>query len=133
MGLAYNLDKCVVTRITRKRNSSILSLAISLYEAGGHAFAVVSSQKDLGVIVTDKLTWSSHISECVVAKANRKLGFLRRNCADIGTNIKRTLYLSFVPSHLSCAIEVWAPQTTGPSFTYSSGCSTSGNSFYFEL
>ena len=46
-GLAYNLDKCVVTRITRKRNSSILSLAISPFEAGGHALAVVSSQKDL--------------------------------------------------------------------------------------
>ena len=27
-GLAYNLDKCVVTRITRKRNSSIRSLAV---------------------------------------------------------------------------------------------------------
>ena len=110
-GLAYNLDKCVVTRITRKRNSSIPSLATSPYEAGGHALAVVSSKKHLGVIVTDKLTWNSHI-ECVVAKANWKLGFLRRNCADIGTNSKRTLYLSFVRSHLGCACEVWAPQTT---------------------
>ena len=60
-GLAYNLDKCVVKRITRKRNNSIPSLAIRPYEAGGHALAVVSSQKDLGVIVPDKLTWSSHI------------------------------------------------------------------------
>ena len=40
------------------------------------------------------------------------LGFLRRNRADIGTNSKRTLYISFVPSHLGCASEVWAPQTT---------------------
>ena len=55
-GLAYNLDKCVVTRITKKRNSSIPSLAISLHEAGGHDLPVVSSQKDLGVIITDKLT-----------------------------------------------------------------------------
>lgn len=40
------------------------------------------------------------------------LGFLRRNCADIGNNSKRTLYLSFVRSHLCYASEVWAPQTT---------------------
>ena len=110
-GLAYNLDKCMVTRITRKRNSSLPSLATSPYEAGGHALLVVSSQKDLGVIVTDKLTWSSHI-ECVVAKANRMLGFLRRNCADIGTNSKRSLYLSFVRAHLGYASEVWAAQTS---------------------
>ena len=86
------------------------SLATSPYEAGGHALAVVSSQKDLGVIVTDKLMWSSHI-ECVVAKANRKLGMLRRSCADIRTTSKRTLYLSFLRSHLGYASEVWAPQT----------------------
>ena len=110
-GLAYNLDKCVVRRITRKRNSSIPSLATSPYEARGDALAVVFSQKDIGFLVTDKLTWSSQI-ECVVAKANRMLGFLRRNCADIGTDSRRTLYLSFVRPHLGYASEVWAPQTT---------------------
>ena len=71
----------------------------------------VPHTKEFGVIVTDKLTWSSHI-ECVVAKANRMLGFLRRNRADIGTNSNRALYISFVPSHLGYASEVWAPQTT---------------------
>ena len=40
------------------------------------------------------------------------LGFLRRNRADIGTNSNRALYISFVPSHLGYASEVWAPQTT---------------------
>jgi len=110
-GLSYNLDKCVVSRITRKRKSAIPSLAVSPYEAGGHPLAVVSSQKDLGVVVTNKLTWSSHIVVSV-AKANRMLGFLRRNCADIGTHSKRTLYLSFVRSHLGYASEVWSPQTT---------------------
>ena len=75
-GLAYNLDKCVATRITRKRNSSLPSLAVSPYEARGHAaFAVVSSQKDFEGIITDKLTWSSHI-EWVATKANQMLGFL---------------------------------------------------------
>lgn len=109
-GLSYNLDKCVVMRISRKRISSVPSLAVSPYVAGGCALAVVPSQKDLGVTITNKLTWNVHI-ECVVAKANRMLGFLRRNCANIGTDSKRTLYMSFVRSHLGYASEVWAPQS----------------------
>lgn len=98
-------------RITRKRNSPIPSLVDSPYEAGEHALVVISSQKDLRVIITDKLTWNSHI-ECVVAKANWMLGFLRWNCADIGTDSRRTLYLSFVRSHLGYASEVRASQST---------------------
>ena len=97
-GLAYNLDKFVVTRITRKRNSSIPSLAISPYEAGGHALAVGSLQKDLRVIVTYNLHGA------LTSKGNRMLGFLLWNCADIGTNSKRTLYLSFVRSHFKATL-----------------------------
>src|SRR6056300_1248344 len=74
-GLNFNLDKCVVMRTSRKRISSALSLTINPYIAGGHALEVVSSQKDLGVLVNNKLTWTSHI-ESIVAKANRMLGFL---------------------------------------------------------
>ena len=110
-GLSYNLDKCVIMRISRKRISSVPSLSVSPYEVGGHTLTVVPSQKDLGVTITNKLTWNVHI-ESIVAKANRMLGFLRRNCANIGTDSKRILYLSFVRSHLGYASEVWAPQTT---------------------
>ena len=109
-GLAYNLDKCVVTRITRKRNSSIPSLAIGSYEAGGHVLSVVSS-KGPRVIVTDKLTWSSHI-ECVVAKANRMLGFSVGIVLTLGLIARERYIFRFVRSHLGYASEVWAPQTT---------------------
>ena len=48
------------------------------------------------------------------SQSQQDVGFSpgRRNCADIGTNSKRTLYLSFVRSDLGYASEVWAPQTT---------------------
>ena len=69
---------------------------------------MVPSQKDL---VTNKLSWSPHIS-LIVAKASRMLGFLRRHCStNVGTNQKRLLYLTFVRSHLGYASEVWAPQS----------------------
>lgn len=58
------------------------------------------------------ITWDFHISS-VVAKANRKLGFLWRHfgSACLGADCKRLLYLAFVWSQLGYASEVWAPQS----------------------
>lgn len=111
-GLSFNIKKCVAMRISRKRKSPIPSLATRPYTLGGQALAEVSSQKDLGVNVTDKLTWSLHI-KVTVAKANKMLGFMRRHCVvNIGVDRKRLLYLTLVRSHLGYASEVWAPQTS---------------------
>ena len=43
----------------------------------------MDSEKDLGVTVSNNLTWSLHFS-IVVAKAYRILGFLRRHRASHG-------------------------------------------------
>ena len=111
-GLSFNSSKCEVLRISRKRTSPLPSLAASPYTIGDHALAVVPSQKDLGVMVNDKLTWNLHTSY-VVAKANKMLGFLRRHFggAYVGPDRKRLLYLSLVRSQLGYASEVWAPQS----------------------
>ena len=72
-----------------------------------------ATQNDLGILVSNDLKWSSHVIN-IVAKANRMLGFLRRNCFHItDVNARRLLYLSLVRSHLSFGCEIWAPQ--GPS------------------
>ena len=111
MGLFFNLGKCESSRFSRKRNSPVPSLEETPYTPGGHTLTVVPSQKDLEITVTNKLSWSPDTS-LIVAKANRLLGFLRRNCSTyVGTNQKRLLYLTFVRSHLGYASEVWAPQS----------------------
>ena len=74
----FNTSKCEVLRISRKRSSSLLNLAVSPYTLDDFPLGAVATQKDLGVSVTNTLTWGFHISS-VVAKANRKLGFLRRH------------------------------------------------------
>ena len=48
------------------------------YALHGHTLSRVTSAKYLGVTITDDLKWDSHISE-ICAKANRTIGFLRRN------------------------------------------------------
>ena len=44
----------------------------------GTDFENVESIKYLGVTITNDLRWNTHVSN-VCTKANRKLGFLRRN------------------------------------------------------
>lgn len=63
-------------------------------------------------MINDKLTWSLHIPY-VVAKANKILGFLRRDFggAYVGPDRGKLLYLSLVRFQLCYASEVWARET----------------------
>ena len=68
---------CANLRVSRKHISPVYS-----YSLDGTSLKVVSSVKDLGVMVTKDLTWSNHV-RYVTAKANRMLGFIKKNCAGI--------------------------------------------------
>ena len=71
------------------------------------------TQKDLGILVSESLKWSSHINN-LISKANKMLGFVRRICFYLANvNCRRLLYLTLVRSQFSHGSEVWAPQ--GPS------------------
>ena len=64
-------------RISRKRISPYRS-----YSINGIDVEVVSTEKDLGVVVVNDTSWKNHIL-IIVAKANRLLGFIRRSCPGI--------------------------------------------------
>lgn len=103
--LIFNDKKCMVMRFTWKK-----SIEPPSYQLNQKPIIVANTQKDLGIIVSNDLKWSNHITH-TVAKANRMLGFLRRNCTEL-TNMhcRRLLYLTLVRSHLSYGSEIWAPQ-----------------------
>ena len=102
----FQPSKCENLRVSRKRISPVRS-----YSLDSTSLKVVSSVKDLGVMVTKDLTWSNHV-RYVTAKANRMLGFIRRNCAGIiNKDALKLLYISLVRSHLFHCSQVWAPQT----------------------
>ena len=68
------------------------------------------SEKDLRGTVTSDLTWNKHI-KTILAKANKMLAFLKRNCAkDLKEDTFKLLYMSLVRSNLSYCSNVWAPQ-----------------------
>ena len=106
--LFFQPAKCENLRVTRKRNSPSRA-----YILNGVTLKRVESVRDLGVQVTQDLSWNERVRN-IVSKANKVLGFLRRHCSNsLPYEIQRTLYVSLVRSHLTYAGQVWAPTLLG--------------------
>ena len=84
------------SRIIRK-----LKPVVFVYHMAGSQLEVVSAEKDLGVYITDNLTWNKQVNvQC--AKASRLLGYVRRNPRLIkSTTVRRPAYLTLVRSLLA--------------------------------
>ena len=65
----------------------------------------------MGLVISDKLTWDSHVHLITcTAKANILLGLLKRSCPVLTKVVdRRCLYLAIVKPHLCYATEVWSP------------------------
>lgn len=103
-GLSMNKDKCQVLTLTRQLQPLKFN-----YEMEGVRLEVMSSTKDLGVIVDKRLKFDAHI-ESSVKKANRMLGFLMRTSRRF-TQLDSIicLYNALVRSHLEYCSPVWSP------------------------
>ena len=67
--------------------------------------------KDLGVWISEDLTWYKQVNE-QSSRANKLLGYLKRNTRFIlRTEVRRKLYLALVRPHLGCATQIWVPQS----------------------
>ena len=73
-GMRFQPVKCNMMQLTRKRIKKIHAS----YTLGGTDLENVESIKYLGVTITSDLRWNTHVSN-VCTKANKTLGFLRRN------------------------------------------------------
>ena len=102
----FQPTKCSNLRISRKRISPYRSDSIN-----GIDVEVVSTEKDLGVVIVNDTSWKDHIFT-IVAKANRLLGFIRRSCAEIVGSVPLLhLYYSLVRSPFCYCAQLWAPQS----------------------
>ena len=63
-------------------------------------------ERDLGVMVDNKLKFSTHV-DTIVAKANMLLGVLRRTMTYLDINTLSLLYKSFTRPHLEYANVAW--------------------------
>ena len=90
--MCFNPSKCSVIRVAAGKRKKVFQ---SSYRLHGQELEVVDSSKYLGVKVTNDLTWSSHIAD-VASKANRSLGFLRRNFKQCTKDVKAATYTTMV-------------------------------------
>ena len=79
----------------------------------GQILEVESSSKYLGVNISDDLTWKDHI-EKTASKANRTVGFLRRNMRDCNKRIRNAAYVSLARPVVEYA---WRRKTDSPCCT----------------
>ena len=82
-GMRFQPVKCNMMQLTRKPIKKIHAS----YTLEGSDLENVESIKYLGVTITSDLRWNTHVSN-VYTKANRTLGFLRRNLYSCPQEVK---------------------------------------------
>ena len=73
-----------------------------------HTLDVTNEEKDLGIIVDNKLSFKAHINNSA-NKANRILGMIRRTFTHLDKDILNPLYKCLVRPHLEYASCVCSP------------------------
>ena len=94
-------------QLTKKHNKIDAS-----YTLEGTVLENVESIKYLGVTITSDLKWNSHIRN-MCSKANRTLGFLRRNIFSCPQDVKEAAYKTLVRPILEYGSTVWDPHCNG--------------------
>ena len=93
--IRFNESKCKVITISCKKQPMTFT-----YYLGSTNLCRVQEEKDLRVIMTENLSWNSHVHK-IASKANKLLGLLRRTYSLLtDIRVRRTLYLSQVKSQL---------------------------------
>ena len=106
-GMRFQPVKCNMMQLTNKHNKIQASFTLE-----GTVLENVDSIKYLGVTITSDLKWNSHIRN-VCSKANRTLGFLRRNLFSCPQDVKEAAYKSLVRPILEYGSTVWDPHYNG--------------------
>lgn len=103
--LTLNTSKCKFMLVSHKRSrtpSPSLTLQDSILEQ-------VDSFKYLGLIITNDLSWHTHIST-ICKKARKLLGTVYRKYYQFSNSRKLLLlYLTLIRPHLEYASPVWSP------------------------
>ena len=98
--------KCNIMQITRKRIKKINAS----YNLEGTVLDNVENIKYLGVTITNDLKWNTHVSN-ICTKANRTLGFLRRNLSACSQDVKESAYKGLVRPVLEYGSSIWDPSS----------------------
>jgi len=99
--LLFGISKCIHLSFNNKSPTS--------YSLNGNTLPQLHSHRDLGIQISDNLSWECHYKH-ITSKAYRYLGLLRRafsNCHSV--KAKMTLYITLVRSQLTYCSQLWNP------------------------
>ena len=105
----FHPKKCKVLVVTLETRQSILPFDRYPYCLNNACLDYVSSEKDLGVLIDERLNWKYHCF-ALSKKARCMLGLLKRTCNFVD-NIaqRRILYLSLIRSNFEHCSVIWRP------------------------
>ena len=103
--MRFHPEKCHVMHIGNNNPRQEYSMSCGDQQ---HTLDAVSSEKDLGILIDEKLKFSEHIN-IKVNKANQILGCIKHTFKHINKEIFKLLYKSLVRPHLEYNSVVWNP------------------------
>ena len=98
-----NISKCSILQETTHHTTKTF-----IYQMNGIPLRSVEKVKYLGVYLNNKLTWHDHI-DYICNKANRLLGFLKRNLYSCHKHFKEYAYKQFLLPSLEYCCAIWDP------------------------
>ena len=89
----------------------MLPFTAHYYNLGENTLDYTDCEKDLGVYISDNLSFNEHCNK-MISKANQKFGLLRRTCSFVNdSKRRRILYLTLVRSQFEHCSQIWHPNT----------------------
>ena len=102
--MQFHPAKCLVMDISEKRHPSKFT-----YSPHNKDLKMTYIAKYMGIIISQDMKWTKHITQ-TCSRANRALGFIKRNVQIRSHHIKEKLYNSLVRPHVEYASAVWSPR-----------------------
>ena len=88
--MAFNISKCKIMQVSNHHSKSLFT-----YEMSSIPLAVTEQHLYLGVKLHHKLSWKPHI-DYICSKANKTIGFLKRNLHHCPKHLRELAYKQFV-------------------------------------
>ena len=104
MGHVFRPIKCNMIKLARKRVKRV----IATYIFRGNSLGKCKQIQVFGETITNDLRWNTHVGN-ICTKANRTLGFLRRNFSSCPIEVKEMAYKGLLRPILGYASPVWDP------------------------